>query len=167
MNSGPLNLSDADLKGFEALDAGRYDAEVFEIKWDATKGGEDAKMPKGTPLMRVQCRVLNPIIKGEPIDQDRRVFTQFVNPPKDYDKKKSATMKGMIARFFIATGDTEEQVRSAKFEPDFEDYKGRPVVVVLSKVQKYGTRPEDDEWENKITGFKPAGSLTGGNSGLL
>lgn len=167
MNSGPLNLSDADLKGFEALDAGRYDAEIFEIKWDATKGGENAKMPAGTPLMKVQCKVLNPVIKGEAIDQDRRVFTQFVSPPKDYDKKKAATMKGMIARFLIASGDTEEMIRSPKFDPDFEDYKGRPIVVILSKVRKYNTKPEDDEWENKITGFKAAGSSTGGNSGLL
>lgn len=165
--TGPLNLADADIKGFDALDAGRYNAEIFEIKWDATKGGEDAKMPKGTPLMKVQLKVLNPKIDDVPIEQDRRVFTQFVNPPKDYDKKKSATMKGMIARFFMAAGDTEEQVRSKNFEPDFEDYKGRPVVVVLNKQRKYGTKPEDNEWENKVTGIKPASSGVETGGGLL
>lgn len=167
MNAGPLNLADADLKGFDALDSGRYDAEVFNIKMDATKGGEGAKTPAGTPLMKVQIKVLNPKIGGEVIDQDRRVFTQFVIPPKGYDPKKSATMNGMIARFLIATGDTEEMIRSKGFDPDWEDYKGRPLVVTLSKVQKYGTKPDDNEWENKVTGFKPAGSNTGGNSGLL
>lgn len=166
MNAGPLNLADADLKGFEALDSGRYDAEIFEIKMDAVKN-EGGKTPVGTPMMKIQCRILNPQINHEPVEQDRRVFTQFVIPPKGYDPKKAATMNGMIARFFIASGDTEEQVRSKTFDPDFEDYKGRPLVVILSKVQKYGTKPEDSEWENKITGFKPAGSATGGNSGLL
>lgn len=165
MNAGPLNLGDADLKGFAALDAGRYNAEVFEIKWDATKNPE-GKMPVGTPMMKVQFRVLEPKIDDKIIDQDRRVFTQFVNPPLDYDKKKRSIMTGMIARFFVAIGEDEKKVLSGKFDPDFDDLKGRPCVVVLSKKPKYGTEPEDNEWENEVKGVKPA-SAGVGTSGLL
>lgn len=165
-DTGPLNLGDADLKGFEALDAGRYDAEVFEIKWDATKGGENAKLPAGTPLMKVQLRVLEPKIDDVVLDQDRRVFTQFAIPPADYDKKKRSVMTGMVARFFIAIGEDEKKVVSAKFSPDFDELKGRPCVVVLSRKQKYGTKPEDNEWENEVKSVKPAGAGTG-TSALL
>ena len=165
--SGPLNLADADIKGFEALDAGRYDAEIFEMKWDATKGGENSKMPKGTPLLKIQFKILNPRIDDQVIEQDRRAFTQYVVPPKGYDSKKASTMNGMIARFFIASGDAEEAVRNKSFDPDFEDYKGRPVVITLSKEQKYGTNPEDGEWENRVKAVKAAGSGTGSGSGNL
>lgn len=168
MSAGPLDLSGADLKGFDALDAGRYDAEVVELSWDAVKNTDgQGKVPAGTPMLKAQFRILEPKIDGEVLEQDRRAFTQYVNPPADYDPKKRATMQGMIARFFIALGFTEEEVKSKKFDPDFETLKGTPAVVTLSKVQKYGTKPEDDEWDNKITGVRPAGSNTGGGGGLL
>src|SRR5436305_1691799 len=115
MAVGPLDLSNADLKGFAALDAGRYDAEIFEVSWDATKGGDNAKLPKGSPLLKIQFKILNPMIDGQVIDQDRRAFTQYAIPPKGYDAKKSATMKGMVARFFIAAGYPEEEVASKSF----------------------------------------------------
>lgn len=168
--STPLDLAGADLKGFAALDAGRYNAEVSEMAMDAVKNtsGEGA-MPAGTPMIKVQFKILDPKIGGEPIDQDRRIFSQYIIPPPDYDKKKAATMKGMLARFFIALGDDEKKVTSAKFSPDFEDYIGRPCVLVLSKVPD-ATYGDDEGWKNNIKGVKPAGSAVGtdgGGGGLL
>lgn len=164
---GPLDLSGADLKGFDALDAGRYDAEVVEVSWDAVKNADGTgKLPTGTPMLKAQLRVLEPKIDGEVIDQDRRVFTQYPNPPADYDPKKRAIMQGMLARFFIALGFTEEQVKSKKFDPDFEDLKGRPCVVTLSKYL-YPDNPETGEWRNNVKGVKPAGSNVGTGGGLL
>lgn len=153
---GPLNLADADIEGFAPLDAGRYDAEVFEIKMDATKN--EGKMPIGTPMIKIQFK-----LTGEGVE-NRRVFTQFVVPPNNYDKKKAATMKGMIARFFMALGDTEETVRSKNFNPDFQDYLGRPCVVTLSK-EEYPAG--SGEFQNRVKGIKAAGTLTGNTSGLL
>lgn len=164
---GPLDLSGADLKGFDALDAGRYDAEIVEVSWDAVKNTDGkGKVPAGTPMLKVQFRILEPMLDGEPVDQDRRVFTQYANPPKDYDAKKRAVMQGMIARFFIAVGFTEEQVKSNKFDPDFEDLKGRACVVTLSKYL-YPDNPETGEWRNQVKGVKPAGSGVGTGSALL
>lgn len=156
---GPLDLSGADLKGFEALEPGRYNAEIFEISWDATKN-PDGKMPVGTRMMKVQFKLTDPEV------ENRRVFTQYVVPPNDYDAKKKATMQGMIARFFMATGDPEELVTSKKFNPDFEDYKGRPVVVTLSKEQ-YPKDSDPPEYQNRVKGVKPAGAAVGASSGLL
>lgn len=165
--AGPLNLSDADVRGFDALDAGRYDAEVWEMSWDAVKNTDgQGKMPAGTPMMKVQFKILQPMIDGEAVDQDRRVFTQYVVPPKDYDAKKRATMNGMIARFFIALGYEEAEVKNPKFDPDFEDQKGKPCVVVLSKYL-YPDNPETGEWRNQVKAVKAAGSGVGANTGGL
>lgn len=171
MSVGPLNLADADLKGFVALDPGRYDAEVFEMKWDAVKNTSgQGKLPAGTPMLKVQFKILNPVIDNQPIEQDRRVFSQYVVPPKDYDKKKAATMKGMLARFFIALGEPEEKVASTKYDPDFEDFIGRPCVVTLGKEQKQDGNGNiiEGEFNNPVKGVKAAGTLTGtGSGGLL
>lgn len=156
---GPLNLSDGDTSGFEALDAGRYPATVFEIKIDSVKNKDgQGKMPAGTPMIKVQYR-----LSGEGVE-NRRVFQQFVIPPVGYDPDAARKLKGMLINFFIATGDTEEQVRSSDFDPDYEDYIGREVVVVLSK-KEYP--PNSGEYQNNVTGVKPAGSEVGAASGLL
>lgn len=162
--SGPLNLADADLSGFDPLEPGRYNAEIFSIAWDAVKNTDGTgKMPAGTPMLKIQFKITD-----EP-NVNRRVFVTYVNPPKDYDQSKAAKMRGMIARFFIACGDSEETVRNANFDPDFDDYVGRPVVVVVGKEQKK-TRAGDiveGEFNNPVKGVKPAGSITdapvGGN----
>jgi hypothetical protein len=162
---GLLNLSDADMKGFEAIDAGRYNAEVFEITMDATKGGANAKMPANTPMMKIQFKITD---EGF---ENRRVWTQFVIPPKDYDKVKAQKMKGMIARFFIAMGTPEETVLGKDFDPDFQDYIGLPCVCVVGKEPKKDRDTGDvieGEYNNPVKGVKPAGSIAGAaTSGLL
>ena len=160
---GLLNLSDADMSGFEPLDPGRYNAEVFDITMDAVKN-PGGKTPVGTPMIKVEFKLTD---EGT---SNRHAWTQFVVPPKDYDKEKAAKMKGMIARFFVAMGDTEEAVRSKDFDPDFEDYKGRPCVIVLGKELKRNRDGEtiDGEYNNPVKGIKPAGSIVGSaTTGLL
>lgn len=155
---GPLNLSDADLSGFDPLEPARYNAEVFDIAWDAVKNTDGTgKMPAGTPMLKIQFKITD-----EP-HENRRVFVTYVNPPKDYDQSKAAKMRGMIARFFIACGDTEETVRNKNFDPDFEDYKGRPVVVVVGKEPKKDRQGNiiEGEFNNPVKGVKPAGSIVG------
>jgi len=160
--AGPLNLADADLSGFEPLDPAQYNAEIFEITWDAVKN-EDGKTPKGTPMMKIQFKLTD-----EGVD-NRRVFTQYVIPPKDYDKAKAAKMKGMVARFFMALGFEEDEVRSKDFEPDFEDLKGTPCVVTIKKEQKRDRDGKivEGEWNNPVSSVKPAGSLVATSGGLL
>lgn len=168
---GPLDLSDADTRGFVALDPGRYEAEVVEVKWDAVKNlSGRGKMPAGTPMLKVQFKVLNPIIDGETVEQDRRVFAQYINPPNDYDKKKASVMKGMLVRFFTAIGEPEEKVVSNTYDPDFEDFQGRACVVTIGKEPKQDGAGNivEDEYNNPVKGVKPAGSLTGvASTGLL
>jgi len=162
--SGPLNLADADLSGFDPIEPGRYNAEVFDISWDAVKNTDGTgKMPAGTPMLKIQFRLID-----EPL-VNRRVFVTYVNPPKDYDQAKAAKMRGMIARFFIALGITEETVRSKGFDPDFEELKGTPCVVVVGKEQKRARTGEiiEGEYNNPVKGVKPAGSIASTTSGAL
>ena len=163
--SGPLNLADADLSGFDPLEPGRYNAEIFEISWDAVKNTDGTgKMPAGTPMLKIQFRLTE-----EP-NINRRVFVTYVNPPKDYDQAKAAKMRGMIARFFIAIGFTEEEVRSGGFDPDFDELRERPCVVVLGKEPKRARTGEiiEGEFNNPVKGVKPAGSIvTSTASGAL
>lgn len=164
-NTGLLDLSDADLKGFEPLEPGRYPAVIHEITWDATKN--DGATPKGTPMIKVQYRINDP--EATPPIVNRAVWTQFVVPPKGHDAGKAQKMKGMIARFFIALGDTEEAVRNPKWDPDFEDYKGRECVVILAKEPKK-TRDGavvEGEFNNPVKGTKPAGDVASAATGLL
>lgn len=165
---GPLDLSTADTRGFPALDAGQYNAEIFEMSMDAVKNADgQGKMPAGTPMIKVQYKITNPRIDGEEIDQDRRAFQSYTIPPKGYDKKKADILTGMIARFFIAIDFPEETVKSKTFAPDFEDCIGRSCTITLNKQRKYGTAPEDNEWENRVKNVKKAGEAAQATSGLL
>lgn len=163
--SGPLNLADADLKGFDAVEPQRLNVEVFQITMDAVKNTQGTgKMPAGTPMVKVQYRATADNPEGL---ENRRFFQTFTIPPKDYDKSKAQKLKGMLARFFIALGEKEEDVLSNKFEPDLEDYVGRPCVITVSKQPK---KTQDgtiipDEYNNPVTGVKPAGSNTGSDGG--
>jgi hypothetical protein len=162
--TGPLNLQDADLKGFDPLEPGRYNAEVYEFTMDSVKNTSGVgKMPAGTPMVKVQFKLTD-----EP-NENRRVFSQYVIPPKDYDKGKAAKMKGMLARLFIALGASEEEVLSKDFDPDFEDYKDVPCVVVLGKEPKKTRDGQiiEGEYNNPVKGVKPAGSVATASGGLL
>lgn len=159
MSNSPLDLSDADLSGFKPLEPARYNAEVFEMSWDAVKN--QGKTPIGTPMLKIQFKLTDEGVNN------RRVFTQFVVPPKDYEPKKRATMQGMIASFFIALGFTEEEVKAPTFNPDFEELKGVACVVVVGREQKKDRDGNiiEGEYNNPVKGIKPAGSLTATTSG--
>jgi len=164
--AGPLNLGDADLKGFEAVDPGSYNVVVHEMKMDAVKNTSgEGKMPAGTPMVKIQWRATEDNPEG--LD-NRRFFSQFIIPPKSYDKKKAQIMKGMLAKAFIALGESEETVRNDKFNPDFEDYVGREAVIVVGKEpKKIGGEVIHDEFNNPVKAIKPAGSISGNDGGGL
>jgi hypothetical protein len=162
---GPLNLSDADTSGFEAIEAGRYNAEIFEMKMDAVKNTSgQGKLPAGTPCVKVQFKLTDEGV------ENRRVFAQYNLPGEGYDASKAAKMKGMFVRFLTAIGEDEAKVKSAKYNPDFEDFIGRECVVVVNKEPKktQGGEIVEGEFNNAVKGVKEAGTLVGsGGGGLL
>lgn len=166
---GPLNLSDADTRGFEAIEAGRYPAVIHEMKMDAVKNTSgQGKMPAGTPMVKVQFKITDEQLKEEK-GYEPRVFAQYILPPADYDKEKAAKIKGMFVRFLTAVGEDEAKVKSAKYDPDFEDFIGRECVVVVGKEPKQDQSGNiiEGEYNNPVKGVKEAGSITGSNGGGL
>jgi hypothetical protein len=144
-----LNLAGADTKGFDAIPADTYDCAVVKVTDIAVKG-EDGNLPKGTPGISVQFR----IVGGE--YDNRRVFNNYWIAPakiggKAYEKK--AMMDGMIAKFFIALGFTEEEVTGGDFDPDYDDdVVGRECRVVVGQKEYAG------ETQNVVKAVKPVGS---------
>ena len=60
MSIGPLDLSGANTAGFEAVDAGRYNAAVAEMSWDAVKNTSgQGKTPAGTPMLKVRFKLIS------------------------------------------------------------------------------------------------------------
>lgn len=164
---GPLNLAGADLKGFDAVDPGRYQAEIFEIKVDAVKNETgEGKLPAGTPMLKIQYRLVSDIQGNTEGIENRRVFQQLVIPPKGYDEKKASVMKGMVARFFMALGYTEDEVTGAKFDPDLSEQVGKEVTINVSREPKKDRSGEviEGEFNNNVKSVKPrqeAGVATG------
>lgn len=168
MGIGPLNLQDADMQGFEAVDPGRYNVEVFEVTMDAVKNTSgEGKMPAGTPMIKFQFRATEDNPDGL---ENRRFFGTFVIPPKDYPKEKATKMKGMLARALIALGEPEEQVLGKGYEPDLEDLLGRKCVIQVGKEPKRDGNTREiiqGEYNNPVKGIKPAGSITGSSDSEL
>jgi len=154
-----LNMSQADLKGFEPLPAGTYDATVYEVTMKQTKGSDGAKLPAGTDMLNVQFK-----IDGGEYD-NRRVFRSFIIAPEKVDGKKydkKPMFDGMLARFFMAIGFEESEVVSSEFEPEFDDLVGRECRVTLA------VNPGNPErgWEpsNDVKAVKPRSEVAAGSS---
>jgi hypothetical protein len=139
----PLNLSGADLKGFEPIPAAKYEAHVtdMEVVYTKNESGE-GKMPAGTPGYNVRFTV-----DGGEYDE-RHVWNNYWMPTKEYEesgdegKKKAATMKGILARFLIALGYSEEEVTGGSFSIDPDDIVGRKctIIVGIRRSDEYGDR---------------------------
>lgn len=159
MGGMALDLTGADTSGFDAMDAGTYDAVVFKAEMQETKGGPNAKLPAGTPKLNIQFKITEGGEDGKYFN--RRQFTSYTFPPADYDKDKAAKMKGMLVRFLVAIGYEEKKVTAGKFNLDVEDLTGRECRIVVAKKPKYQGEP--GEMDNEVKGVKAPGS--GGSSG--
>jgi len=165
---GPLNLSDADIKGFEAVEAGRYNAEIATMTIDAVKNTSGTgATPAGTPMIKVRFKLISDMAGNTEGLENKSVFASYVVPPKEHDPKKAAVMKGMIARLFMALGNSEDEVRAKNFNPDFEDYIGRECVVTVGREPKKDQAGNtiEGEYNNPVKGVKAPGEVTAG--GLL
>jgi hypothetical protein len=153
-----LDLSGANLKGFDPIPSGSYPALVFEVEQVETSN-PDGNLPVGTPGYNVQFKV-----DGGEYD-NRRVFNRYWIPPSDYDESKRKNMNGMFARFLMAIGYTEKEVTSGKFKFDPEDAIGRECTVVV------GVRPADEERgyeaQNNIRNVKPRTAASSEGDDLL
>ena len=135
-----LDLSGADLKGFDPIPAGTYDAVVFNVEPIEAENPE-GRLPVGTPGINVQFK-----IDGTQFD-NRRVFNRYWMPGDDYDDEKRKKTLGMLARYLMAIGYPEEEVTKAGFKLDIEDMINRECKVTVKVDREYNN--------NKVTNVKP------------
>lgn len=155
---GMLDLTGADesVGSFDAIPSGKYNARIREAEWRFTKGGAEAKLPEGTPYLNVQVQITDEERNGMKV-ANRVVFATLMVPPSDYDATKASKMKGAMLNFLRAAGYTDADINKKGFRVDPDDLQGREVVV---QVQKYRNDYTNDD-DNRVSGFKPAGSIAG------
>ena len=150
-----LNLTDHDeQQSFDAMPPGKYFAQIFDAEDRETQGGENAKMPGGTPMIFCHFMITGKVGETEPDDEsyefyNRRQFRNLVIPPEDYDEKKRKSMNGMIVALYKALGYKSEDILSGSFEVDTEDLIEKPLVIQLTRRLNKQTK----ELENSVVGF--------------
>ena len=171
-----LNLAGADLAGsdFDAIPAGTYRCEVVKLEMKKTKGSEGSVLPAGTPMINAQFKVLDETKEdgdgNEVKVANRRVFRQLIIAPakvggKAYEHKK--TMDRILGQFFKCVGYSEDEILSGDFDPDFDEIKGRELLVVVAQKKKWGTKDEDNIKDNEVKGFKPLSESGNGTPALV
>jgi hypothetical protein len=170
--SPTLNLTDFDEQQvFEALPPGKYFATIFDAEDRETQGGENAKMPEGTPMIFCHFMLTGKVgeeLQGEDSPfYNRRAFRNLVIPPDDYDEKKRKSMNGMIVALYRAVGYTQEQITSGDFTVDTEDLIEKDLVIQLNRRKN----KLSGEMENNVVGFfsveAAAGADAAASTGVL
>jgi hypothetical protein len=165
--SNILDLSGADTSGFEAIDAGSYNATVFEVELVETSG--QGKLPQGVPMAKVQFA-----IQDDGPAKNRRIFNNYPLPNNEQSENASI-MQGNFVKFLTALGEDEKKIKTKGFDlSSLEDLVGKPCVIKVAK-EVYKRDPADEEtWQmtNPVKSVKPAGSPVGtvgpsANSDLL
>ena len=164
-----LNLTDFDeQQSFEAMPPGKYFSIIFDEEDRATQGGENAKMPAGTPMIFLHFQITGKVGETEVEDEEyqyynRRQFRNLVVPPEDYDEKKRKSMNGMIVALYKAVGYTTEQITSGSFEVDTEDLVEKPLVIQVSR--RLDKNPK--EMQNSVVGFYSIEAAAGADAAAL
>lgn len=153
---GTLDLSGADTSGFDPIPSGWYECIVYEITHVEVEGA-DGKLAQGTPGINVQFKV-----DGGQYD-NRRVFNRYWIPNAEQapDLEKRNKMLGMLARFFMALGWTEEQVKSSSFNLI------EACAEAIGKECKCNVKHDTQYDNNKVTNVKARGEASATESGGL
>jgi hypothetical protein len=169
-----LNLTENEQQDFDAIDSGRYFAEIYEAEERQTKGGENAKLPKGTPFIWLHFKITGRVGEDDGPNEEseyynRRVFRNLIVPPEKVAGKKYEhykKMNGQIVRFLTCAGYPEEEVTKGDFELDTDDLVERPIIVV---VKKKPDKAEEGAFINEVAGFRNINDVqeAGASSGLL
>jgi hypothetical protein len=147
-----LDLSSADTRG-NYMENGWKDALVTEVTPIVTDN-PDGKLPVGTPGINVMFR-----IDGGKYDQ-RPVWNRYWFPPAGYDEEKRNKSLGMFARFLLALGYPEDQVKTGTFQLNFTD--------MVSRQCKVNTKYNEDYDNNNVSGVKPREAVPqGSGAGVL
>ena len=154
----PLDLSGANMKGFDPVDPGTYQCVVEKVTPIQVEK-DDGKLPQGTPGYNVQFNIT------EGPDAGQKLFNRFYLPvdPEYTENPDNATalknMRGFFARFLVAIGYEEKTVTSGKFKFDREDALGRPCEIVAGQTK--------DKLYNTVRSIRPISDRNLEEAGIL
>ena len=144
-----LDLSGADNSGFEAMPSDEYNAITLSVELIETKGGPDAKLPAGSPMVKVGFAIQDEPYIG------RQAFTNIVLVGADEAKTKKAL--GQFVNFVAAvTGEDAEQVKVSGF--DLSDISSLAQKECVIRLGPPDTKFNPDNTWNTVKGIKPAGT---------
>lgn len=160
--SNVLDLSGADTSGFDPIDPDRYQATVWDAEWLKTKPDSTGAYGPNWPYINVHFKIEAAKLNGQEVGE-RRVFAKyFPTAPQGYDAQKAAKSQGSFVNFLVGLGFKEEDIKKPDFTIDFESWKGKPCVVVVSRDAIAGTDPP--VYTNNVKGVKAAGTSVSGTS---
>lgn len=147
--SNVLDLTGADTSGFEEMPSGEYNALTIEVSPQETKGGPEAKLPAGSPMVKVGFAIQDEPYVG------RQAYTNIVLVGQDDAKTQKAL--GQFTNFVAAvTGQEVDEVKQNGFDlSDLTTLNQRECVVRLGPPDK--SRNPDNTW-NTVKGIKAAGT---------
>lgn len=147
--SNVLDLTGADTSGFEALPSDEYNALTISVEMTETKGGPEAKLPAGSPMVKVGFAIQDEPYIG------RQAFTNFNLEGQDAAKKAKAL--GQFVNFVAAMkGEDPDKVKEEGFDlEDLTSLVQRECVVRLGPPDT--KRNPDNTW-NTVKGIKAAGT---------
>lgn len=147
-----LDLSGADTRG-NFMENGWKDALIAEVEPILTDNPQ-GKLPIGTPGINVMFRIDGGKYDGRP------VWNRYWFPPEGYDEEKRTKTLGMLARFLMGIGYSEEEVKSSDFKLNIGDMVGRECRV--------NTKYNEEYDNNNVAGVKPRQAVPEGQgAGVL
>jgi hypothetical protein len=152
-----LNLADVEVRDFEALPAGKYIVKITDYENKETRGGPEAKLPAGTPMINFEFTVVSNVQGETDKLENRKLWTNIIIHPKVL-----FNLKGLLQ----GIGWSDEQLAGdIDFEPD--ELVGAEMIV---RVARREYPPNSGEFTNDIKGFATldsASNSTGGGGSLL
>lgn len=147
--SNVLDLTGADTSGFEAMESGEYNAITLSVEMQETKGGENAKLPAGSPMVKIGFAVQDEPYIG------RQAYTNIVLIGTDDAKTKKAL--GQFVNFVAAVkGEDPETVKNEGF--DLSDLSALVQRECVLRLGPPDTKFNPDNTWNTVKGIKPAGT---------
>ena len=142
-----LNLTNIEVNSYEALPAGMYVVTVTGGEMRETKGGENSKLPSGTPMINWEFTVVDGV-EGEKY-KGRKIWTNTIIHEKTLWNLKS---------LLLATGKFDDE-DLADLDFEIEDIIGETVQVKVARREYNGNETNEIKLFKSVGSSESSGSL--------
>jgi hypothetical protein len=129
-----INLTEIEDRSFEALPAGQYLVRITNYEMRYTKGGEDAKLPKDTPMINWEFTVIRNQKSGDEGSKNRKLWMNSI-----IHEKTLFNLKALLR----ATGQFSDEDLASELDFEPEEVVGAEVVAVVAQREYNGDMVND------------------------